>query len=299
MKLGFFDDARTGEALQTLLANPYDNAPLIADLTEFKVDCLFVSADDETGLRGLLSVYSGFTSPVIAAWCDDATLLRRMLRKAASRCARVRDGFVWCLGGESTLGLLERTVRVDRAREEVQMKLDLQKFHCTAADDCSRAIPLSVENLADLNTLYDLVPPEAWRSEDLLRGPYRGIYEGGKLVAAAGVHWATPWIAEIGNVAVHPDSRRRGLAEACVAAVVGDLKGLTERAYLMVFAENEAAINLYLKMGFEEVQRMRLVGFLLSKCLKALTNVAPSAALRCVGRSASIEKEGRNGRERA
>ncbi|MDO8673683.1 MAG: GNAT family N-acetyltransferase [Dehalococcoidia bacterium] len=281
MKLGFLEEGQIGEALDIMLLDPFANAPLIAYLTEFKGDSWFVYARDENGLRGLVAMASNCLTPVMAVWCDDGDLLRRMLVMAASRCPRARDGFMWCLGSERTMSLLTSVVHVECVREEVQMKVALHGFSYESRDHrLAGVVPLSAENLVDLNALYELVPPETWRAEDVLRGPYRGVYEGSRLVAAAGVHWVTPWLAEIGNVAVHPDFRRRGLAEACVAAVVEELKGLTERVYLMVFADNLPALDLYDKMGFEEVQRMWLVGFRLES--------SSGTAARRAGRSGDL-----------
>ena len=58
------------------------------------------------------------------------------------------------------------------------------------------------------------------------------------------------------NVAVHPDHRRKGIAEKLIAALS---EGLKERGNvaltLEVRASNEAAIALYDKLGFAQVGR--------------------------------------------
>ena len=56
------------------------------------------------------------------------------------------------------------------------------------------------------------------------------------------------------NIAVHPDYRRRGLAEALVNALVEDLKKQESHCLtLEVRASNEAAQKLYEKLGFAQV----------------------------------------------
>lgn len=53
------------------------------------------------------------------------------------------------------------------------------------------------------------------------------------------------------NVAVHPDARRRGIAESLISALVLELKKRNSRCLaLEVRASNEPAIGLYHKMGF-------------------------------------------------
>ena len=56
------------------------------------------------------------------------------------------------------------------------------------------------------------------------------------------------------NIAVHPDYRRQGIAEALVIALVTDLKEQGSRCLtLEVRASNAPAIGLYKKMGFEQI----------------------------------------------
>lgn len=56
------------------------------------------------------------------------------------------------------------------------------------------------------------------------------------------------------NIAVHPDFRRKGIAEALVNALVSDLKELGSHCLtLEVRASNESAKALYKKLGFNHV----------------------------------------------
>ena len=56
------------------------------------------------------------------------------------------------------------------------------------------------------------------------------------------------------NIAVHPDFRRRGIAESLVNALVEDLQKLESHSLtLEVRASNEAAQKLYEKLGFMQV----------------------------------------------
>ncbi len=56
------------------------------------------------------------------------------------------------------------------------------------------------------------------------------------------------------NIAVHPDHRRRGIAEALIAALEERLRERGSKALtLEVRASNEPAIKLYEKLGFQQV----------------------------------------------
>lgn len=56
---------------------------------------------------------------------------------------------------------------------------------------------------------------------------------------------------DITSVAVHPNHRRKGLAQRLIAEFENRLPELTESIFLEVRESNEAAIALYKKCGFE------------------------------------------------
>ena len=60
------------------------------------------------------------------------------------------------------------------------------------------------------------------------------------------------------NVAVHPDFRRRGIAEALVDRLVEDLRAMESHCLtLEVRASNAPAIALYEKLGFAQIGRRK------------------------------------------
>ena len=60
------------------------------------------------------------------------------------------------------------------------------------------------------------------------------------------------------NVAVHPDHRRKGIAEALILGLIGELKAAESHCLtLEVRASNMPAITLYEKLGFSEIGRRK------------------------------------------
>ena len=59
---------------------------------------------------------------------------------------------------------------------------------------------------------------------------------------------------DVMNVAVHPDHRRRGIAESLIEMLITELKNRGSHALLLeVRASNVPAIALYEKLGFRQV----------------------------------------------
>ena len=64
--------------------------------------------------------------------------------------------------------------------------------------------------------------------------------------------------SDVMNVAVHPDFRRRGIAEALVNSLVTKLNDIGSHCLtLEVRASNAPAVSLYEKLGFAEIGRRK------------------------------------------
>ncbi len=70
------------------------------------------------------------------------------------------------------------------------------------------------------------------------------------------IGWYVGAVADIQRVAVTPHHRRRGLATALLRKLIDEAdRRSCERVMLEVAADNAAAIELYAKEGFEEIDR--------------------------------------------
>lgn len=123
---------------------------------------------------------------------------------------------------------------------------------------------LGPANRGELEQLYAAAYPQTWFQPRMLEtGRYVGRREHGRLVAVAGVHlYSRAYrVAALGNVATHPDVRGRGVATALCAQLCLLLAGDgVETIALNVAADNDAALAVYTRLGFEEVGRFDEVG---------------------------------------
>ena len=90
-------------------------------------------------------------------------------------------------------------------------------------------------------------------------GRYLGIFEGGSLVAMAGIRFSLVDYAEISAVCVHPDVRGRGYASAVIKALAEGIVSRGQVPFLHVFPENPA-LAAYEHLGFVVRTEMWVIG---------------------------------------
>lgn len=116
---------------------------------------------------------------------------------------------------------------------------------------------LGNEDVAALEGLYaQCMGPSSYFVPQLVtEGRYMGYYRDGVLAAAAGTHVLSRrmGVAAIGNVATHPEWRRRGLAAQLVQGLVVSLRSQVRTFGLNVRSDNPGARRLYENLGFTHV----------------------------------------------
>ena len=84
-----------------------------------------------------------------------------------------------------------------------------------------------------------------------------GAFSGGELVGYA-ITWTIMDQSELGNVAVNPEARRRGLGRLLVETALGRVRARGAReCFLEVRESNRGARALYERLGFEPIGRRR------------------------------------------
>ena len=94
--------------------------------------------------------------------------------------------------------------------------------------------------------------PEAagWRVEDYLAYQLDVAERAGKIVGFLVTRCLVIGESEVLNLAIHPGHRRQGIARALLASAFARSPG---RWFLEVRASNEAALECYRKLGFQNV----------------------------------------------
>ena len=110
---------------------------------------------------------------------------------------------------------------------------------------------LGAEDVDEMLALTELTEPGPFFPRTLELGRYIGVRRQGRLVAMAGERFRLPGYVEISAVCSHPDFRGEGLAGELTLNVAHAIRSAGDVAFLHVLDENENAIRLYQKLGFE------------------------------------------------
>ena len=110
---------------------------------------------------------------------------------------------------------------------------------------------LGEADAAEMLALAVLTKPGPYRLGTHRLGRFIGVREEGRLIAMAGERMRMPGMAEVSAVCTHPDARGRGLATVLMRLVAERMVARGERPFLHAYAENEGAIALYRRLGFQ------------------------------------------------
>ena len=112
-------------------------------------------------------------------------------------------------------------------------------------------IRLSNADAKDMLDLAQKTKPGPFGKRTHEMGNYIGIRDRGRLVAMAGERMRLDGHVEISAVCVDDDWRGRGLAGRLVTLLCGEIEQRGETPFLHVFSDNQSAITLYERLGFE------------------------------------------------
>ncbi|HKR42400.1 MAG TPA: GNAT family N-acetyltransferase [Paraburkholderia sp.] len=115
---------------------------------------------------------------------------------------------------------------------------------------------LDAQDMLDLATMTK-PGPFARRTHET--GNYIGIRERGQLIAMAGERMHIDGYVEISAVCVHDEHRGKGFGGRLVNILRREIEARGDTAFLHVRSDNQAAIGLYERLGFELRQAFHLI----------------------------------------
>ena len=233
------------EALSQDLAWTLANFTFVADMTALADACDIVCSPAMS-----VASYHGLPFPALAFMGDSPEMLYNYAT------------FLVEPGSEVTLLVnAEQRAIVEEAFLVSDIIPEWQMIHRKApgALDPGNAEPLQPRHVSAMQKLAQITGLTALEDDPLAHGPAFGVWEGRNLVAVGGTHLTIPQAAELGNIATHPDYRRRGYASHVIAALVRAHaeNGLT--SFIMVYQSNVEATRLYETSGFEIERPMYLI----------------------------------------
>lgn len=218
----------------------------IGDLEpELFAHCEWFGAERGGRLQALALHYSGLGFPIVFVM-GDADGLRAILEDALCTeqayftCRREHLSMMLEFYAWEPIPMWRMVLRPDR--------------FCPVNGVTGGCVPLTRDHVDQLAALYAHGEGNAFDPVQIPGGAFHGVFDNGRLVAAAGTHLISPTygVAAVGNVLTHPDCRGRGYATAATSAVVAELQrcGISD-IVLNVNQENETAVRIYERLGFE------------------------------------------------
>jgi ribosomal protein S18 acetylase RimI-like enzyme len=243
-----------------VLSDIHFSAYALGDLEPpYSAESQWIASSREGAIEGIALEYHGLIPPVVflmgSSPAISALLMSQTLPQLFSFASPLDiDGLLACYYKLSPMYQMYR-MRTNKGIYVGLSSSDRKDIDCTIlTEQHGQEIQDLLDEAAriDERDLRDI----AYHPSMLKDGYYRGIYQEGRLIAVAGTHMVANQsrMAAIGNVAVHPEFRRRGLGTIVSDAVTKSLiANQFDLIVLNVRQNNLPALRLYRKLGYRQV----------------------------------------------
>jgi len=155
---------------------------------------------------------------------------------------------VWMAEHDNVMG---RSLAIPEKKPMNRMIVTPESFRPSPLD--GRVIDLNRTHVDSIHRLLQSYPDNFFEEYQLDTGYYRGIFDDGKLVSMAGIHTVNSKnrVAAIGNVVTDEAHRGQGLAQCVTSKLVSDLLSDHDLVGLNVSRNNEPAMRVYRRLGFD------------------------------------------------
>jgi ribosomal protein S18 acetylase RimI-like enzyme len=113
------------------------------------------------------------------------------------------------------------------------------------------AVVLTETDVPEVLDLVERAKPGPFGKRTIELGRHLGLRVDGRLVAMAGERFRLPGWTEISAVCTDPDFQGRGLGARLTLAVAAGILARGELPFLHAAADNDRALHLYERLGFE------------------------------------------------
>jgi len=109
-----------------------------------------------------------------------------------------------------------------------------------------------------INDFYETIKASPWNPIQLESNFYHYIEIDNEIVACGGTHFESTKLAQLGNIYVLEEHRRKGYGSILTSAITRDILKKKDYATLFVYHENLSALTLYKKLGYKLYKPARL-----------------------------------------
>lgn len=232
-----------------LRKNVYLHIYSLGDLDDFFWNYTTWYASKENGqINAVILLYTGLPLPTLLALSDEVHPLKNLLR--SMRHLLPRRFYAHLSPGLEEVITAEFQLKPYGRHYKMALRHPLKLKNV----DTPNVVRLAKADLADISGLFQVSYPENWFDPRMLEtNQYFGYRRNGQLLSIAGVHvYSTAYkVAALGNITTHPHYRGQGLGRAVTAKLCQSLAETVDYIGLNVNSDNQAAVTLYQKLGFE------------------------------------------------